>query len=55
MIGKFQRFLKHRFIKNPNMTFSKQILQSILKKEIFSLQNLLRLSNFSPKNPYKNI
>jgi len=55
MIEKFQKFLKLRFIKNPNMIFSKQILLSKLKKEIFSLQNLLKPFNSSLKNPYKNI
>jgi len=55
MIGKFQKFLKLRFIKNLNMIFSKQILLSKLKKKIFSLQNLLKLSNSSLKNPYNNI
>ena len=55
MIGKFQRFPKHKFIKNLNRTFSKQILQLKLKKEIFSLQNLLRLSNSYPKIPTKTL
>jgi hypothetical protein len=55
MIGKFQKFLKHIFIKSPNMIFSKQILLLKLKKEIFSLQNLLKPSKSSLKNPYKNI
>jgi len=44
MIGKFQRFFKLKFIKNLK-----------LKKKIFSLQNLLKPSNSSLKNPYKNI
>jgi hypothetical protein len=55
MIEKFQKFLKLRFIKNLNMIFSKQILLSKLKKEIFSLQNLLKPFNSSIKNPCKNI
>jgi len=55
MTGKFQKFPKLRFIKNLNMIFSKQILLSKLKSEIFSLPNLLKPFNSSPKNPYKNI
>ena len=44
-----------QIIKIPNMIFSKQILLSKLKKEIFSLQNPLKSSNSFLKNPYKNI
>ena len=54
MIGKSLKFQKLKFIKISNLIFSKQISQSKLKKEIFSLQNLLRPFNFFLKNPYKN-
>jgi hypothetical protein len=55
MIEKFQKFQKHKFIKIPNLIFSKLISQSKLKKEIFSLQYHLKPSNSFLKNPYKNI
>jgi hypothetical protein len=45
MIEKSQKFQKHKFIKIPNLIFSKQISKSKLKKEIFNLQKLLKLSN----------